>query len=271
MKVVAFEGYDHIRSKIIIKRKTISFCKFRAMSQFNVLLKILIFSTALQCCFAATIMNLVAGTGYTGSTGSGGAATAALINNPKGIWSDSLGGVYIAEKSNGCTRKVTTSNILVDFAGQCSNTASTATDGGPASSTRFSSPVSVVGDTTGVVYISDTSSSRIRSVSTSGIVGAVGGIQGASSNYGDGGKATAAGINDATGLAYSTSGLLYIISTDGVLRVISLSAGFINLVAGTFLLNDLSLHLNFAQALVLLVLLAMVGRRPVQRSMHQSE
>lgn len=230
MKKKAIEEFDLIRSST---RRKLNKASRNSIVLFNFLLKILILNSVLQSCFGQTIVRLLAGNGYTGSAGSGGDATAAYINNPKGIWSDSLGGVYIAEKSNGCIRKVTTSNILIDFAGQCAVTSSTATDGGPATSTKFSNPVCVVGDTTGIVYIGDQASSRIRSV-TSGIMGWVGGVQSASVNSGDGGKATAAGINDPTGLAYSTTGLLYVVTTtDNQLRVISLSAGLINLVAGT--------------------------------------
>ena len=48
----------------------------------------------------------MAGTGVTGYSGDGGAATAATINSPMGVAADTFGNVYIADNGNNVIRVV---------------------------------------------------------------------------------------------------------------------------------------------------------------------
>ena len=58
------------------------------------------------------IIHTIAGTGISGFSGDGGAATAAEINNPEGVAVDICGNVYIADEANNRIRKVTQPPIL---------------------------------------------------------------------------------------------------------------------------------------------------------------
>lgn len=195
-----------------------------------VLIKMLVLCSVLSHCSAASlVVDTFAGTGYLGTTGDGGDATAAMLNNPRAVWGDSVGAVYIAEKSNSCVRKVFTDNILIDFAGDCGSSSS-GTEGIQATSSRLSNPGSIVGDTSGVIYIGDTSSNKVRVVATNGIINLFAGV-GGTSNTGDGGPATSAGIYGPTSLFLTTQGVMYVVCNSAD-QLRSISSNIVNLIAG---------------------------------------
>jgi len=53
------------------------------------------------------IINTVAGTGAMGYTGDGGLPASAALNQPKGVWQDAAGAIYIADQGNAVIRKIT--------------------------------------------------------------------------------------------------------------------------------------------------------------------
>jgi len=63
------------------------------------------------------VITTVAGTGSSGDTGDGGAATSARLNNPKGILKDTAGNLYIADCYNDKIRKVNTFGTITTIAG----------------------------------------------------------------------------------------------------------------------------------------------------------
>lgn len=108
-----------------------------------------------------TITNF-AGTGVFGFTGDNGTATAAQLNNPRGVAVDTSGNVYIADSGNHRVRRVTGGTIST-IAG--SATAGFSGDGGIATLARLNLPSSVAFDSsTNTLYIADTSNHRIRFV-----------------------------------------------------------------------------------------------------------
>src|ERR1700761_1236309 len=55
----------------------------------------------------AQIITTIAGTGTSGYTGDGSAATAATMNTPSAIAMDGAGNIYIADRMNHAVRKIT--------------------------------------------------------------------------------------------------------------------------------------------------------------------
>ncbi len=177
----------------------------------------------------AQVITTVAGNGTFGYGGDGGAATVAELYNPYGIAIDAAGNLYIADIGNNCIRKVNTSGIISTVAGN--GTAGYSGDGGQAINAELSDPQAVAVDTSGNLYISDTGNSRIRKVSTTGIITTIAG-NGTAGYSGDGGAANVAELHSPIGLTCDVAGNLYIgdVSNNRV-RKVTIS-GIITTIAG---------------------------------------
>ena len=157
---------------------------------------------------ATGIATTYAGTGTTGYTGDGGAATSARLSGPQGLVLAANGDLYIADTGNNVIRKVTAATgVITTFAG--TGTAGFLGDGGVATSARLNAPESVSISASGELYIADAGNNRIRRVSTGGTITTVAGT-GTAGSAGDGGLPTAAQLNSPHGIAVSTSGTYYI-------------------------------------------------------------
>ena len=152
-------------------------------------------------------ISTVAGNGTSGYSGDGGAATASNLSGPSGVAVDGSGNLYIADQSNNRIRKVSTSGIITTVAGN--GTSGYGFDGGVATSATVNSPSGVAVDGSGNVYITDQNYSRIRYVSTSGVISTIAGI-GSTGYSGDGGVATAAMLYYPTGGGVDGNGNVYI-------------------------------------------------------------
>ena len=113
-------------------------------------------------------------------------------------------------------------------------------DGGPAVSARLNSPVGIVLDTSGDIYIADFGNRVIRKITkSSGNISTVAGIPGDAGHSGDGGPATSAKLNSPSGVALDLSGNVYIADTGNhIIRMISKLTGYISTVAGIPTDND---------------------------------
>lgn len=194
-------------------------------------------------------ISTVAGTGSAGSGGDGGPATAAQLNLPLGVAVDSTGVLYISDHSNrvrkvttdgkistvegtGATlrrphsvavdgaddlyiadtdnhrvQKVTADGTISTVAGK--GTASFSGDGGPATSAQLHTPVGVVVDSAGTLYISEYGNHRVRKVAADGTISTLVGT--GSGNFGgDGGPAASAQLKHPFGLAVDCVDTLYI-------------------------------------------------------------
>jgi len=154
-------------------------------------------------------ISVVAGTGTAGYTGDGAAATSAELNGPNGIGLDGAGNLYVADYTNNSIRKVdAVTGIITTVAG--TGTSGFSGDGGLATSANLFTPAGAIGfDSAGNLYFADLGNNRLRSVSFStGIISTVAG-NGSSTDSGDHGAATAAGIESPSGVAIDASGNLY--------------------------------------------------------------
>jgi trimeric autotransporter adhesin len=115
-------------------------------------------------------------------------------------------------------------------------------DGGVATSAALSNPYNATADSAGNLYIADVSDQRIRKVAAgTGIITTVAGT-GTAGFSGDGGLATAAQLNNPSGVKVDSAGNLYI--ADGSnhrVRKVTAATGIITTVAGSGISNGGSL------------------------------
>ncbi|MDQ3034398.1 MAG: hypothetical protein M3Y87_18465 [Myxococcota bacterium] len=107
----------------------------------------------------------LAGTGEQGYGGDGGAATAAMIDNPVDVEVSSDGTLYFTDTMNHCVRAVDlASGVIRTAVGQCGQRGF-AGDGGDPTMALLDRPYGVdVDDATGNLYVTDTHNHRVRVV-----------------------------------------------------------------------------------------------------------
>jgi sugar lactone lactonase YvrE len=149
----------------------------------------------------------VAGTGAQGYNGDGIPATSAELSLPSAVAVDAAGNIYIADTWNNRIRKIDTSGMINTIAG--TGFAGVLGDDGPATAAQVNEPLGVAVDSSGSVYIVDYGNSKIRKIDTSGKINTIAGT-GSIGNSGDGGPATAAFLNQPTGVAVDRAGNVYI-------------------------------------------------------------
>jgi sugar lactone lactonase YvrE len=169
-----------------------------------------------------------AGNGMLGYTGDGGPATAAEFH-PWCVTVDASGNLYISDWFNNVVRKVAVNGTITTVAGN--GTLGYSGDTGPATSAQLAYPCGVAFDQSGDMYIADSSNNVVREVTPAGIITTFAGSN--TRGYsGDQALATAAQLYAPLGLAFDSSGNLYISdSGNQVIRLVNTS-GVISTVAG---------------------------------------
>ena len=181
------------------------------------------------CSAQPGIIRTIGGHGVEGYSGDGGPATDAGMN-PVGVAIDNSGNIYFTDYNNNRVRKISTSGTITTIAGNGSLGFSG--DGAAATNAMLNLPTGVAVDASGNVFIADGNNNRIRKVDTSGIITTVAGSS-VSSFGGDGGMATAAGLNGTYGVAIDASGDIYIADYNHQrIRFVNTS-GVISTIAGT--------------------------------------
>jgi len=129
-----------------------------------------------------------AGNGTAGFGGDEGLATNASLNNPRGVFADSAGNIFVADYMNNRIRKVNASGIISTVAGN--GDYNYAGNEGPALSASFRRPEGVFVDSAGNILIADTHNNQIRKVDhATGIIYGIAGYGVGAGYSGDGGPA----------------------------------------------------------------------------------
>ncbi|PQJ12529.1 hypothetical protein CJD36_001915 [Flavipsychrobacter stenotrophus] len=170
-----------------------------------------------------------------GFAGDGGPATAsaAAFQQTKGVATDTMGDIFIGDMVNYRIRKVNyATGILTTIAGN--GTAGFYGDGGPAVLAMIDPGWGYMGlaaDYAGNCYLADQGNNRIRKTNyTSGIITTVAG-NGSSGFSGDGGPATAAGLQQLSNLYVDAAGNIYF-STGNRIRKVDAATSIISTVCG---------------------------------------
>jgi sugar lactone lactonase YvrE len=169
--------------------------------------------------------------GLAGSTGSNdGTGSAAQFFYPCGVASDSGGNIYVADTNNCTIRKIVASTgVVTTLAGLAG---SIGTSDGTGSGARFSFPQGIACDTSGNIYVADTSNSTIRKiVASTGVVTTLAGLAG-SPGFNDG-TGTGAKFSNPISIVCDTSGNIFVADTSNhTIRKIVASTAVVTTLAG---------------------------------------
>jgi sugar lactone lactonase YvrE len=175
-----------------------------------------------------TITTVVNQSGRNGSAQDGQPAINQALRKPTGVAVDAAGNLLIADADDHRVLIVGSDGIIRTFAGN--GTAAFGGDDGPAASAMLNTPLRMALAGDGSVFIADFNNHRIRRVDANGIITTVAGT-GTPGGSGDGGPATAARLNNPSGLTFDAAGNLYIadfgnhrvrrIDTGGVITTIA--------------------------------------------------
>jgi sugar lactone lactonase YvrE len=160
-------------------------------------------------------VSTVAGDGFPGFGGDGGPASAARLNTPYGVALDGAGNLFIADLGNNRVRKVSPDGTISTVPG----------------TENLVAPRNVALDRAGTLYISEFGGHRVWRLRPDGVVESVVG-NGTPGFAGDGGIASAAKLSYPAGLAFDTTGALYIADSSNH-RVRKVAAGVITTVLGS--------------------------------------
>ncbi len=185
-----------------------------------------------------TVITLAGGSNAGSAQGSAdGVGTAALFFQPFGVAVDTLGAVYVADRSNNKIRLIYPNRTVITLAGGNSSGTTSGSNDGVGTAALFSGPHGVAVDSSGAAYVADFGNHKIRLIypnrtvitlaggsSTGTVVGFINGV------------GTAALFNNPVDVAVNSAGATYVSDySNNKIRLIypfSCSPGtFVNLTA----------------------------------------
>lgn len=157
-----------------------------------------------------------------------GQGSGAQFNFPRGITSDSQGNLYIGDTANQRIRRLTPQGTSSTYAGIGSGGI---TNGDATTVAEFNSPVGVVFDSNGNMYVADTNNHRIRMITPAGNVSTFAGSGTPAHNDAVG---AAADFNLPTGLAIDSNDNIFVAdSQNHRIRQITVPGANVTTIAGT--------------------------------------
>ncbi len=156
---------------------------------------------------SAGIISTIAGSGGSGYTGDGGAATLATMTRPDNVCVDVSGNVYFSDFDNNVVRKVSTTGIITTYAGN--GIGGFSGDGGQATAAKLHGAANIQFDLSGNCYIADATNNRIRKITPAGIISTIAGT-GTAGFSGDGGPALSAQLNNVNLTCPDAYGNIYV-------------------------------------------------------------
>ena len=181
------------------------------------------------------ISQIIVGTGAGGYSGDGGAATNANLFGPMDVILDSQGNLLISDSYNNRVRKVDTNGIITTIVGTGLPpfTPSQSGNNVQATNAMLNTPIGLVLDSSGNLYIADSQDNQIRKVNTSGVISTIANTFGTLGYNFDGVPATSAQLFNPADVAVDVSGNVYIADYyNSRIRKINTS-GTISTIAGT--------------------------------------
>ena len=191
----------------------------------------------------AGVFSVVAGAGSFGHP-TPGTATSSQLWGPDGVAVDSSDNIYIADAGNNRIEKVTTDGTLSVIAGN--GDAGTPTPG-PATSSRLFQPNGVAVDSSGNVYIADSTDNTIDKVTPGGTLSIIAG-NGTTGRVVPG-PATSSGLSYPEGVAVDSSNNVYIADHSNYAIEKVTPAGTLSIIAGTGTRGDPTAGLATASSL----------------------
>ena len=146
------------------------------------------------------IVTTFAGSGVSGFANNTG--TAAQFKGPSGVVVDASGNLYICDRGNDRIRKISSAGVVTTFAGSGTEGSANGTGTGA----QFAWPMGITVDNAGNFCVADFFNSRIRKITSAGVVTTLAGSTGGFAN----GTGTAAKFNTPTDVTVDKSGNVYV-------------------------------------------------------------